>query len=237
MPWTKSSPPDVAKNKPAEQVEACVLAANRTLDRGGTEEEAIFACVGAMKAVAKSATVNKQNLSVKEARKPPSHFPTAEMFKVLREEQKEEVKKALVLPAFLSKHSLPEGITRNVIAINFDKTGKLVVAFDTGEIITTDAVAIKEIFEQYVSISTGGSSGTTPVPTGNVFYNQFALSGTHFILNKEEHGLDSIIAFYIKDKHHKEVILEVHINHTGRIDIHSLIPMTDMTLHLTGIKS
>lgn len=152
MPWTKSSPPDVAKNKPAEQIEACVLAANRTLERGGTEEEAIFACVGAMKAVSKS--VSKP--VVKQEKKLPSHFPTAEMFKALREEQKEEVKKALVLPAFLSKHSLPEGVERNVIAINFDKVGKLVVAFDTGEIITTDAVAVKEIVEQHIGVSVEG---------------------------------------------------------------------------------
>lgn len=128
MPWTKSSPPDVAKNKPEDQIEACVLAANRTLNRGGTEEEAIFACVGAMKAVVKKSSHKPVQ---RQERKLPSHVPTVEMFKALREEQQQEVvKKALALPAFLSKHSLPEGVERNVIAINFDKVGKLVVAFD-----------------------------------------------------------------------------------------------------------
>jgi hypothetical protein len=51
MPWTIDNPPDVVKNKPKAVREACVQAANAALASGRTEEEAIFACIAAMKRV------------------------------------------------------------------------------------------------------------------------------------------------------------------------------------------
>lgn len=237
MPWTKSSPPDVAKNKPADQIEACVLAANRTLERGGTDEEAIFACVGAMKAVAKKATVNKQNFSTKQERKLPSHIPSPEIIKqryeALEEEQKQDVKKAVLLPAFLAKHSLSEGVDRNILAMNFDSKGKLVVVFDTGEKIVTDAIAITDLIEQYITINSPTKEAGTIA--GNVKYLEYPLSGESFVIHKEEHGLESILGYYAKDKFHNEISLAVQVNHIGKITITSNLPMTDMTFHLSGI--
>lgn len=47
MPWTKSNPPSVAKNWTDTEKEKCVAAANGALQDGGSDEEAIFACIHA----------------------------------------------------------------------------------------------------------------------------------------------------------------------------------------------
>lgn len=47
MPWTVDNPPDVAQNWTAEEQRKCVAAANATLADGGSDEEAIFACIAA----------------------------------------------------------------------------------------------------------------------------------------------------------------------------------------------
>ena len=47
MPWTYDDPPDVALNWSTEEIQACVDAANAVLADGGTDEEAIFACINA----------------------------------------------------------------------------------------------------------------------------------------------------------------------------------------------
>jgi len=47
MPWTVDNPPAVARNRTEEERRRCVAAANAVLERGGTEEEAIFACIRA----------------------------------------------------------------------------------------------------------------------------------------------------------------------------------------------
>jgi len=47
MPWTVDDPPSVAKNWTSAQKKKCVAAANAVLEDGGTEEDAIFACIHA----------------------------------------------------------------------------------------------------------------------------------------------------------------------------------------------
>lgn len=47
MPWTVDKPPRPARNWTREERERCVEAANATLEDGGTDEEAIYACIGA----------------------------------------------------------------------------------------------------------------------------------------------------------------------------------------------
>ena len=49
MPWTPDNPPSppVTDEWTDEEIEACVSAANAVLEDGGTEEEAIHACIRA----------------------------------------------------------------------------------------------------------------------------------------------------------------------------------------------
>jgi len=47
MPWTTDDPPSVAKNWTAEEKRKCVSAANAVIGDGGSDEDAIFACIRA----------------------------------------------------------------------------------------------------------------------------------------------------------------------------------------------
>lgn len=47
MPWSYENPPAVAQNWTEEEIRSCVDAANAVLDEGGTDEEAIYACIAA----------------------------------------------------------------------------------------------------------------------------------------------------------------------------------------------
>lgn len=160
MSWSLTNLPDAAKNKPANQQEAFVTSANNALARGLTEEEAIFAGIGAMRIVAKkNATVNKVNYSAKEVVKRPSHIPDPVLIKALQQQEAQEILKAemekiVSVPSYLGK-SLPQGQQRNVIAANFDSKDRFVILFDTGEQLISRSMDIKQYVEQYVSVSTG----------------------------------------------------------------------------------
>lgn len=47
MPWTYDNPPAVAQNWTEDEQRRCVDAANAVLEGGGTDEEAIYACIAA----------------------------------------------------------------------------------------------------------------------------------------------------------------------------------------------
>ncbi len=47
MPWTIADPPNVAKNWSVAKQKACVKSAQAALNRGASEENSIFACIGA----------------------------------------------------------------------------------------------------------------------------------------------------------------------------------------------
>ena len=47
MPWTVNNPPNCAKNWTDSEKAKCVNAANAVLQGGGSDEEAIYACIRA----------------------------------------------------------------------------------------------------------------------------------------------------------------------------------------------
>lgn len=47
MPWTYDNPPAVAQNWTDDEIRQCVDAANSVLEEGGSDEDAIFACIAA----------------------------------------------------------------------------------------------------------------------------------------------------------------------------------------------
>lgn len=47
MPWTDDNPPAVAKNWTPDEIHRCVRAANATLARGKSDQDAVFACIHA----------------------------------------------------------------------------------------------------------------------------------------------------------------------------------------------
>jgi hypothetical protein len=63
VPWTADHPPGVAKNTSQAERAACVKAANAALEDGKSDEDAIFACIGAMNNVKAepALTIKKQD--------------------------------------------------------------------------------------------------------------------------------------------------------------------------------
>jgi len=59
MPWTADKPPKVATNWTQSERESCVGAANAVLQDGGTDEEAVFACIHAAGKEVESMPENK----------------------------------------------------------------------------------------------------------------------------------------------------------------------------------
>lgn len=147
MPWTLANPPDAVKNKPKHVIEACVLAANSALAKGLTEEEAIFACLGATKRTEASSITKTVKRPV------PQHIQAL----LERKVQEPETQRA-INSVFLGKSALPADKERTLVQADFNSKNQLVLTFDTGEKITTSAPNIEQNIEQYLSVSTGSTS-------------------------------------------------------------------------------
>lgn len=233
--------PLLVKNKPKEQQEAFVKAFNSAILKGLTEDEAMLSGTSAMAILAKrNAVINKQDFST---RKRPSHVPDIAVIKALREQEaqaliQEEIEKQrleyVAVPSYLGK-SLPKNKDRNVIAANFDNQDRFVILFDTGEQLVSKSMAIKEYVEQYVSVSMKGSSASA-LP-GDVQYSEYLLSGLSTTILATEHLLNVITSCYILKQDGSEITLDVQIDANKNITVLSLIPMTNFTLYLTGIKA
>lgn len=226
MPWSLTNLPDVAKNKPINQQEAFISSANNALARGLTEEEAIFAGIGAMRVVAKkNATVNKANYSTKEVVKRPSHIPDPVLIKALQQQEAQEILKAemekiVSVPSYLGK-SLPQGQQRNVIAANFDSKDRFVILFDTGEQLISRSMDIKQYVEQYVSVSTGSKD---IVPGNYVTYTKH-LTGFSVVVAQAEHGVAVVNPVTVRNSAGKEVEVSVEIDTAQTVTITSNISL------------
>ena len=144
MPWTLANPPSAVKNKPKHVIEACVLAANSALAKGLTEEEAIFACLGAAK------RTEAQSVTKTVKRPVPQHIQA-----LLERKIQEPETQAKINSVFLGKSALPADKERTLVQADFNSKNQLVLTFDTGEKITTSAPDIEQNIEQYLSVSSG----------------------------------------------------------------------------------
>ena len=168
MPWTLANPPDAVKNKPKHVIEACVLAANSALAKGLTEEEAIFACLGAAK------RTEAQSVTKTVKRPVPQHIQA-----LLERKIQEPETQAKINSVFLGKSALPADKERTLVQADFNSKNQLVLTFDTGEKITTSAPNIEQNIEQYLSVSTGGTSGPITGLTNPTDFLGFNLSAGH----------------------------------------------------------
>ena len=168
MPWTLANPPDAVKNKPKHVIEACVLTANSALTKGLTEEEAIFACLGAAK------RTESQSVTKTVKRPVPQHIQA-----LLERKIQEPETQAQINSVFLGKSALPADKERTLVQADFNSKNQLVLTFDTGEKITTSAPNIEQNIEQYLSVSTGGTSGPITGLTNPTDFLGFNLSAGH----------------------------------------------------------
>lgn len=68
MPWTVANPPPPAKNWSAEEKRKCVRTANAVLRDGGSEQDAIFACIRAAGRSTKETALNSKDRRKKRRR-------------------------------------------------------------------------------------------------------------------------------------------------------------------------
>mgnify|MGYP001106203695 CR=1 FL=1 len=66
MPWTTKNPPPPAKNWTEEEKRKCVKVANAVLRDGGSEQDAIFACIHAAGRSKKNISETLSDLIFKE---------------------------------------------------------------------------------------------------------------------------------------------------------------------------
>ncbi len=151
MPWSSSSVPDSMKNKSLSLRQLFARVANAALDKGMTEEEAIFA---GLSAVSNEERKNRKEVK-KEVIEPPSHIKAIiEARKASKQPVDEEKEKPLIRQAFLGKNALTPDQERSLVSATWDAQGRLVLTFDTGERITTDPVP-SEYIEQHLSVAVG----------------------------------------------------------------------------------
>lgn len=139
MPWSKTNTIDSLKNKSDKIKEVFAEAANSALKRGLSEEEAIFAGLGAV------SRYEKVLDSVKKSVKPeiPLHL------KAVLQAQEGKIQKA-----YLPDNSITSDSSRSLVSVDWDKQGRLVLTFDDGEKIVTSQAPIAENITQNFAAAT-----------------------------------------------------------------------------------
>lgn len=131
MPWSKYNTIPSLKNKSEKVKEVFAEAANATLTRGKSEQEAIVAGLGAVMAYEKKHNI-KKSVVVDEV---PSQVQTP------------VVKNLGINQAFFPGNSLPSE-DRQLVSAKFDDFGRLILSFDTGEQIITNTVKTGDIHQE-----------------------------------------------------------------------------------------
>lgn len=158
MTWNTDNLPDAVKNKSKEVIQAYKTAFNSALSKGLTQDESLFSALNA----AKIKESKESKASVKKV--VPQHVQ-AILNRTLQVPENKEV----INRAFLGKSALPPDQERTLVAADFNDKNQLVLTFDTGEKITTNAPDIEQNIEQYLSVSAGLSN-----PVDYIEFNQLA---------------------------------------------------------------
>lgn len=165
MPWSKDKTITSLENKSDKVKEVFAEAANAALSRGLSEEDAVFAGLGAVSRYEKANKPLKKSLkpelpihvkAILEARKQKEQEELENLKKAALElEEKREVESPKVLKAFLPENAIEPNPERSLVAAEWDKQGRLILTFDDGEKITTSPVPVQEKIEQYIGVSYG----------------------------------------------------------------------------------
>jgi len=237
MPYSVDSPPKFAKNKSNEEKRIASEAANRVLQRGGTEEEAIFSGIAAVSAYNKK----KQNTQ-KAAEAPkkglPSHLQV--LIDLAKETQhqtssevlEDSVKNFSIRKEFLGKNALPVGVDRNLVSVELLEDSTMRFLFDTGEQILTDLSKLKTYIEQYIGISTGTDT-TAPINPNSIKHYDTVLTGTDVWITFHEHKIQEIIAIYFT-KNGKVVNVGWEYDTDKNLHIFSGVNLTGVKLVVHG---
>lgn len=198
MPWSKDNPPFFAKNKSEAERKVAADAANSTLAKGSTEEEAIFAAIAAVK------RLNKQESQKKAVEAPkrvlPSHVSSllnkAAVEPVISPNEPSSVRVLPISKEFFGENALPVGTDRNLFSVVLKENNKLVHTFDTGEQIVTDLNSLNQVVENHVTISGNDRPFVSPSLTGK-FFGSFSTVANQPLVIEHNLGLFDPDAFVI----------------------------------------
>lgn len=147
MPWTSSKEGTLPslKNKSLEYREIFARVANAALNKGQTESEAISAGLAAA-----SANERRKAKAVEKVKAPeiPSHLKAILEAKPKIQEQIEKAEK----------------LTRDLVNIQWDNRGRLILTFSDKSQLITDPVPVSENIEQYITITNTTESFVDPTP-------------------------------------------------------------------------
>lgn len=162
MPYSIDNPPQWAKNKSKSIQEVAIRVFNSTLSKGKSELEARIASQAAMR---NAEEADKDKVKKAEHEALPMHL---RLILDAADQIEDTDDKELVKKAVLGADSLPVGLDRNLIKAVFNTRNQLVLKFDTGETITTNALELKAESIDSV-VYAGGGYPDIPGVRGIVF--------------------------------------------------------------------
>lgn len=148
MPWSINNTISSLNNKPEKLRKIFAEVANKAISEGKTEEDAIFAGLSAVSLAEKA---DRSANSKKEVTKSiPWHLQTVLQAKSVVEQQPE---------IFIEK---VEQSSKEIVSVEFDNQGRLVVLFSDGSKIISKGKGIVENIQQHISINTPQQSTIAP---------------------------------------------------------------------------
>lgn len=151
MQWSADDTIPAIQSKSLELRELFAKVANASLDKGFSKEESIFAGSGAVK-------IHERKNALVKAKVPklPSHVESLRSYVAPPEVVNKP--KDFVRNAIIGKSELPSNQVRTLIKADFNQMNQLVLTFDTGEKITTNAPDISQHIDQYLTVTNKGAT-------------------------------------------------------------------------------
>lgn len=168
------------QGKSKELKQLFITAATKSFEKNQDEQAAVFAGLQAV-------SIKERKPAVAKAKAPAVPMHLKAVLDSIKPSVNEFSKTSSIQQAFLPKNSLQVGIDRSLISADFDNNGKLILTFDTGEVITTNEIAIKEYIEQNIAIAPNtqilSSDGSIIVNQENQVFDL----GTAAVINPLDH--------------------------------------------------
>ena len=204
MPWSKENSIPSLSNKSDEVKEVFAEAANAALSKGMSEEEAIFAGLGAVKRHEQKHSVRKAIIPKQEI---PSHLKAVLDAKIQKQSQITEQPRNTIRKEFLGKNAITADPERSLVSASWDGQGRLILMFDDGQQIITDPVPVSEYIEQHVGVTVqqitdehghgGGGGGQGPQgpqgPAGADGLSAYEVAVANGFVGTQAQWLESLI--------------------------------------------
>ena len=153
MPYSMQKLPDAVKNKTEKAKRAFLSAYDSAIDRGLSDQDALFSGLSAATAAEKGSVNKAATLSKPIKPALPSHLAAVLQKRAVEPSEPLPEATPRIKQAFLGKNALVPDAERSLVSASWDANARLQLQFDDGQKIITDPVPVSENIEQYVSVS------------------------------------------------------------------------------------